>query len=648
MSSRPVTWRGFFFPIALALMLIVTACDPVLTDNLVLQERLPGPTPWMVVHFDDAEQVVAFLNGTDGSSSLPILEAKVSVYGDSDGPGFEVFYRRAGLMTTSRPFGQWSYRSFETTGPLRRYLNGFASPRAMPARDAFIGGPLIGGETVWYAFVTRDGIGEAKFWGEKSFSLERDLVNYINGEEGSTPKGKVRIVRSHLDGRYHAFYQVPTRYQMRGIWSDPVSYDSSEQLLERLNRLPGAGYPRPVHDGKVLMARGHGSYSLFIPQGMAVVTRPKFVPRMRAYARSKFEFGLETTVVTADWIDEHVSATIEPVDELGTAASLDEPLPFKIRNFLRSYYRDMNASYALLVGDAIPSDSVPPDSGLSESWNLPQGYYFREHDDGTHNLRTTLFYADLTDKMHYLGVPADDNVFTGDYAIRVGLIPVRTVDELDRVLYKSTHYPLADEMHIIVSDDLADLITREHFETSTRPFVSEVAPDFVIDFTIIEGTDSLDMGAITGPHTPHEEVYELYFHSRGIVKEHGHGNVASFRLGATQVMADDAGHFRQVNPLHVIKSCLTQAYHLDEDPTFHTPVSASFDEAILKARQGPAVVSNMGFASYNRLFTPRLTVGELFSRGGSLNPNYLFGDPTLVIFAEPTGWAPMLQMNLSR
>jgi hypothetical protein len=98
-----------------------------------------------------------------------------------------------------------------------------------------------------------------------------------------------------------------------------------------------------------------------------------------------------------------------------------------------------------MIGDSIdvpspPDDLAPggtwePGDTLSEPWNLPVGYYlWKDNKDVFLPLHTTLYYADLSDKVSYT---YDEHYFQGDYRIYVGVIPVRTLPELTNVLTKT-------------------------------------------------------------------------------------------------------------------------------------------------------------------------------------------------------------------
>ena len=356
-------------------------------------------------------------------------------------------------------------------------------------------------------------------------------------------------------------------------------------------------------------------------EGFLIITRELFVDSLDDYVQWKTLQGFDVTVVTAEWINDNVEG---------------EDLRFKIRNCLRNYYYTENVQYAMIVGDSVNLDfdseaeewQEPPAPVLSESWNLPAGYY--RWDCWNQPQFTSLFYSDLSDKLYY---GESEYYYDGDFSIYVGIVPVRTPVELQTILLKtmlSPYYTYSD-FTCVVSDDL----------------YSSGMQDTLASMGTIAGSDVSMNVFVFGNESLSEDIREKLFEQQGVVMEHGHGNHGIFKIGETIISNDDAVNFQFINPLVITSSCLVQAYHmsdrgLDVD---------CLDEAFLKAEKGPALITTgePWGASYGEILSVQeigfwedlfggKSVGQaLYDHcdGAWQNPIFLFGDPSLVAFGEP-------------
>ena len=343
-------------------------------------------------------------------------------------------------------------------------------------------------------------------------------------------------------------------------------------------------------------------------EGFLIVARELYVNSLDEYVQWKESLGFDVTVVTAEWILDNVEG---------------EDLRFKIRNCLRNYYYTENVRYAMLVGDSVNLDfdseaeewQEPPTPVLSESWNLPAGYY--RWDCWNTPQFTSLFYSDLSDKLHY---DESECHYDGDFNIYVGIVPVRTPSELQTILLKTilSPYYTYTNFTYVVSEDLYGPGTEENIELIKTLAGSDVSVD-----CFVFGADSSS-----------EEIHEKLFESKGVMMENGHGNHGIFRIGETIISNVDAANFQFINPLFIAKSCLVQAYHMSD----RGEDVDCLDEAFLKAEKGPAVVMTgppEGF--WEDLFSGKSVGQALYDHcdGAWQNPIFLFGDPSLVVFGNP-------------
>ncbi len=358
-------------------------------------------------------------------------------------------------------------------------------------------------------------------------------------------------------------------------------------------------------------------------QGFLIVTRDMFVDSLGEFIQWKTERGFEVHVVTAEWIQDNVAG---------------EDLRIKIRNCIRDYYYTQDVKYAMLIGDSVDVSAefneTQPVPVLSEDWNLPAGYYWWDSLGGAQY--TTLYYADLTDKVNYV---ENEFFYTGDFSIYVGVVPVRTTSELQTVLAKTMLVPYYTYPNItyVNSEDLYNTAVQDKFDYIETLAGSSVSTDFYV-----YGTDASS-----------QEIGEKLFERRGALFELGHGTYGSwFTIGSTVITNGNASDFQFINPLFVVQSCMSYLYHLNVSSMFGSPYTECIDEAFLKAQKGPAVIiteepwgntpqgqvmSDQELGFWEDLLGGK-TVGEAFvghCGGAWQNPIDLFGDPSLVVIGEP-------------
>ncbi len=301
--------------------------------------------------------------------------------------------------------------------------------------------------------------------------------------------------------------------------------------MQELNR--EGSFPSPVYDGKIITSWTIGAavqFLVFKPTPFLIITRPLFVNTLQDYVQWKQARGFDVHLVTAEWANTHVAGA---------------DIRVKIRNVIR-HYRDTNClEYTLLVGDSVdtltPPDAPPPPPSLSETWNLPAGYYHRPSDYQF----TTLYYSDATDKMDY---STNDPGWTGDYRVAVGVMPVRTSGDLANLLCKTTSASRTRRLSFVYSQDLYPANGAQR----------------LAEFQSLAGSAASVTESVFGPGTPPADIYAALFAQPGAIVESGHGNLGVFVIGGTAIANADALRFQQINPLFVTESCYVQAYHLGE------------------------------------------------------------------------------------
>ncbi len=365
-------------------------------------------------------------------------------------------------------------------------------------------------------------------------------------------------------------------------------------------------------------------------EGFLIVTREMFVDSLDEYIEWKTSRGFEVYVVTAEWITNNVDG---------------EDLIIKIRNCIRNYYSTKGVKYILLIGDSINMEfeknlfysetgewQEPPEPSLSEPWNLPAGYY-RWDSWFNYPRFTSLFYSDLSDKVHY---GEDEYYYLGNFSIYVGLIPVRTTNELQTILSKTMLTPYFTYPNVTLSQ--SNLGKGDVASSSEDiPLIREIAGSSItIDAYYHDSEASTEF------------VDETIFDRKGVVWTSGHGSINSFIISNYYVEKEEAYKFQYINPLYIGSSCFIYEFYSQGAGAD----SDCLDEAFLKAQKGPAVIITSSPEGPNVEGVPLTeqetgfwedllggkSIGQAFydnCYGASQNPLHLFGDPSLVVIGEP-------------
>jgi hypothetical protein len=359
-------------------------------------------------------------------------------------------------------------------------------------------------------------------------------------------------------------------------------------------------------------------------KGFLIVTREMFVQTLEPFIQWKQFNGFNVNVVTAEWIDENIPGA---------------DVRIKIRNCLRQYHYDNSVEYVMLVGDSLdiiePGNETQPTPLLTEDWNMPAGYYWwnLSTSEGTPfgAQYTSIYYSDLSDKLSY---NETEFLYSGDYKIYIGVVPVRTINELQTYLSKTINYKVSSTATFMVSNDTSDSNYEEVLEE-----ISSLMQTNNVSTSLYFFDDE----------SSSNDIHETLFNREGFLYESGHGNLQILKMGDVYLTNDNASDFQFINPSLVTWSCVVQAYHIGE----------SLDEAFIKAHKGPVTIlaglpqgpitlpGDLSVCEYG-FWTDILSgksVGQSFYDNCNqswMNPLTLFGDPSLTVFGSPT---PSLVIN---
>lgn len=564
---------------------------------------------WGWKRADNPDDVTNFLNGKRPYSRA-VTNARITATLNKGKIDFIVYYEKT--KNPQSP-GNWRWKKFQDPDDVLRLINGTGSYK-YPAKEAMVCAVWYKTHPEFYVFYIR---GKSEYpkgkWGWKLATSVEDVVTYLNmrfQDARHISKAMIATVRKPSRTESYVFYQKAKLHHGGDVWT-LESFSSPDEVMNFLNGEPG--YPDPVREGKLVSGvhdHNGNTYYVFCPAGFLIVTRPLFESVLPTYCDWKHTMGFEVYSVTAEWID----ANIEGAD-----------LRVKIRNCIRYYYHHRGVKYALLIGDSrdIPESDdeadeylEPPEPDLSEPWNLPAGYYRWDcWDDPQYS---TLYYADLNDKIHY-GI--DEYCYDGDYQVCAGIVPVRTAAELSAYLNKTMNYDFTKKMTFIYTSSLYNNIMMANFQA-----IQNLAPD---DVTIENFVYDNSAAAI--------EIYEKLFGREGVIVESGHGDIDRFIIGSKAIWDTDITKAEYINPLMITMSCLVQAFYRGK----------CLDETYLRAEKGPVTIidsppcsdpaseeitpQEQGF--WQDLFDGK-SLGRAFydhCHGAYKNPMHLFGDPSLVI-----------------
>jgi hypothetical protein len=561
----------------------------------------------------DPDDAVNFINGS-GVYKQPVTDVKISLVNTTSHPEFYIFYQRD---TNSPPPESWGWKLAKDAEDVGNFLNGMG-PYKQPVIDARICGFSKGSKTEFHIFYQYGKGVIPSAWSWKLAKNSKDAKEFLNGDGAyRLPVKRAEIVATGTGKsiRYYIFYQKGSPGQPPGTW-ETICETTPDAVMTRLNR--EGDYPSPIADAKIVTSYLSGRnrrFLVFCPPVFLIITRPLFVPSLRPYISWKNAQGFEVCLVTAEWINSHVPGG---------------NIRLKIRNCIRHYVTVAGLKFALLIGDSVDvtTGSMDEEPTLAEPWNLPAGYY--QFFDG--HQYTTLYYSDQTDRVEYS--PPDDNYWSGEYLVAVGVMPVRTPAELANVLFKTMNVTRTRQASFVWSEDV--------YPRNGNQNVSEIQA--------LAGSGISISSTVFGSSAPPSQIYTALFEQQGMILElghgfildSGHGSLGGFKIGNTFIYNTDGRRFQYINPLFIAMSCYNPAYNFGE----------CLDEAYLKTQNGPAVItsifpqggithpghvlSSLEAGFWQDLFAGR-SIGQAYydhCEGAVTNPLALFGDPSLVIFGS--------------
>ncbi|MCK4319449.1 hypothetical protein KAW38_02655 [Candidatus Micrarchaeota archaeon] len=401
-----------------------------------------------------------------------------------------------------------------------------------------------------------------------------------------------------------------------------------------------------------------------------IVTRPLFLGSLQEFIQwKKNEFGFEVGVLTLEYIAENYEG---------------EHLAEKIKGALRNYYNKNGIKYVLLIGDtkveplsepftyAIVVEDTPEKAikrfldsyNLDNSWNVPTGYYLRKIEpSGSIEGKTyeypvyfssglDIFYADLDEwDTNGNGFYEEDEVIKDKKGLEIylGRWPVRTNEELLKIIEKTKNLEIVKEMLIIASSARPCRtlnLPEERWSCNCGTYYMFPSVPSDIHVTYMENTEGLSEEEIDdrkdeipsnfdfvqyGDGTDREDILEELISKKRFVIAHSHGSYnCIFPRGP--ICKEDMV-FKEIIPLFEVKACMVGSFfERDED---------SFSEHLIKSEKGPVIVATPADSKvfYELLFDSH-TVGESYYKNydmkktGGSGWNILLGDPSVVLYSK--------------
>jgi hypothetical protein len=597
---------------------------------------------WQTASFPSISDLVSFLNATNSAervAEFKIISLNSSLTSDNTND-IVIAYRTLTVSSVPDHSFDWSYFRFRSPDEILDYINGDVIKgnkstkvlnKKKALRDFIVYGESLGSSLAYHLFAQLNQPREDRKWYQTTSRSAEELVEAFN--EFGVGKSRITAITVPNVGDtpfisiYIAFYQQRSSTQAWGGWGsilltpDNPAADGLDVISQSLNRRR-TNVPFDNRSLVSIIANGLPAYMLFEPEGFLVYTRNMFLESqaLLEFREWKFSNGFDFLLDTADnlWNPDN----LEP--------------RHAIRNVFRGYFYGSGIRYILMIGDSIVEPQAPagvaegetwepPNAELSELWNLPMGYYLKENKwDNTNYywyqpVYTSLFYSDLSDKPDNK-YSKDETFLEGDYRLYVGIIPVRTHEELANVLGKTMTAVAANEI-AVVYDGINYYVPSE-----TDPWLDAIealgAGRINVKSTIFK-TQSL------------ESARNAFFNNKGIVSLGAHGwtwgpgpENNGFDLALQGIRGSDATRFVSVWPILNSGACFESSYIHD----------IGWDREFLKALSGPATIvptpsdGSLGKLDFFDDIFSGHSVGEAFCQNSDdsiMNPNILFGDPSV-------------------
>lgn len=565
---------------------------------------------WEVAECKGVQEVLGVLNGRI-THGVPVADAKIGLGATSSLRNRQKFY--VFFLPQRQPREVTSWHCHETNAPdkVTAFLNDLG--KADDLLNLSVAG-LRSKSYHFFLFYQRgpghslDLAGPWQWQTTDNRDFARGLLNGYGRLAMPMQHPRVAVMSHGSNVEFHLFYRHGDAGQIRDNWITR-DFSNTTDLLARLNR--GTELTSPASDQRLFTTTQIGDHFLgylFHPKGLLVITRPLFIPALKAYIRWKEARGFEVFPVLGEWIDQTYSGI---------------NVRFKIQACIREYSSLRWVAYALLIGDS--DDNQPALGNLTTPWNLPAGMYSYDNMP----LYTTLFYGDFTNKTNYSG----SEPYAGQYNVPVGVIPAREISEVDNVLKKTMKATPADDLTMIYSHDIYNDNAKK-----VMKHIYQLAPDQINFQSYVFSSEIDTTGKIN--------IYDALFQRKGVIIENGHGNVGHFCIGSTTITNQDATRFRYKNPLFITLSCLVQSYHLGD----------CLAEAFLRFPRGPAVILAPRFPEGGPPDSAERPLGATAKKawmdifqgksigkavcdnapGATTDSIHIFGDPSLVVFPGET------------
>lgn len=376
-----------------------------------------------------------------------------------------------------------------------------------------------------------------------------------------------------------------------------------------------------------------------------IITRPMFVKKdLNTFITWKNSKGFNVGLMTADFIAENYAG---------------ENLGIKIRNAIQSMKDSNGVAFVLLIGDTGPINTLEGEDNYGEAlilssysltipWNVPTMYYDRFGTD-----KTALIPSDLpyTNTYSWITPPiVNPTSYELNFVARLylGRWPLRTTEELKKVIQKTMSAPLIQKLRLIQDSSFA-VPMNEHcrtwppdnrFEYFCYIDVFNVAKTRLFEGKIPYTSDNINT-ADTEIATNALNLI-LSTPSDTALLEGFHGSHISLIIGRSYLSAmTNVNDFFNVFPVFYSESCDMGAY-------FNAPNGNDVDslaEALIKSDKGPVIYVQPPnpYYFFENLLNLK-TIGEAFYAGTNVyvyGPNsfYLFADPSLILYNRPSSKA---------
>ncbi|MBI5047239.1 hypothetical protein HZC07_05935 [Candidatus Micrarchaeota archaeon] len=402
-----------------------------------------------------------------------------------------------------------------------------------------------------------------------------------------------------------------------------------------------------------------------------IITRPMFLESLNEFISFKKSQGYRVGVLTAEWINTSNQKTL---------------LADKIKDKIQ-FFRKSGIKYFLLVGDAsvsinyASSNTLPPTyhlemDSLETNWSIPTGYYYRDLPGETYVQEefTDVFFADpnnwdpdnngVNGAINSASSNWQDFAYVGRWSVR-NASEVKTITQKTLLAERNIASNKYDREILMLADNTLASPQTGSTDSCQEKFLFDDYSEDVFGFMSKSSCES-NFSAVAADLKSEARFYtfdssgnqknqfeRLFFSSNNlIVDEMFHGNQNLISAAGTRYTNNDTTRFQNVFPVLAETSCLVGTFYLGQ--------TDSFNEALLKEKNGPAIIvqPENTYIFYKKL-REGSTIGEAFYASKTIkqgiiddwkkNPtswlgsgngltlqagDNLFGDPSAVIYPK--------------